>query len=121
MKVPEYFKDHELSCKCGCGAMPRKSSVERLYAVRILAGFPIGINSGARCRTHNTAIGGADRSEHITDDSREGTAFDCSVARENRHEFLRLAMLCGFTGIGPAKTFVHIDDGHDNPAVWTYG
>lgn len=115
MLVPEYFKDSELKCQCGCGAMPKEDAVKQLYALRLLFGYPIPINSGARCADYNTRIGGSKDSYHIT-----GAAFDCAVLKDLEWRFIHLAQLCGFRGIGIKDNhFIHIDT-RMTPAVWTY-
>lgn len=117
MLPTEYFTDAELSCRCGCGAMPRQASVDRLYALRIAYGKPIRISSGARCQTHNTTIGGAQESYHIA-----GQAFDIRVPNADEGRVISLAMQLGFTGVGIwGDGRVHIDDGHPAPgSVWKY-
>jgi hypothetical protein len=42
-----------------------------------------------------------------------------------KHAILKLAFMLGFTGVGVANTFVHLDVvpagmGFPTPAVWTY-
>ena len=115
MILPEYFTDHELSCKCGCGKLPDQKSVEMLYALRILKGSPIYVNSGARCVDHNQAVGGSDMSTHLVG------AFDIDVSPKDEWEFIRLAQICGFTGIGfQDNQFIHIDRHHTKPVIWGY-
>lgn len=122
MLTREYFKNKELSCRCGCGAMPAQDAIERLYALRIVYGKPISIRSGARCPNHNQAIGGSDNSLHITFPGVcEGMAFDVAVPPENEVQFVGLAVLVGFTGIGIKNNdFIHIDQGRETDALWTY-
>ena len=120
MQVFEYFKDKELFCKCGCKALPGWDAVEALYVLRIMYGRKIDIRSAARCRTHNREVGGKDNSRHITDDIRQGNAFDISVPPVDEVEVIRLAIAAGFTGIGVKNNdFIHIDR-RSKPAFWTY-
>ena len=118
MKLPEYFTDKELACKCGCGLMPNGRAVELLYALRILMRFPITVNSGARCEAYNKTIpGSSDNSGHII-----GKAFDIKVRnhKANEHSLIENAIKCGFTGIGlKDNTFLHVDIRWPK-AVWGY-
>ena len=128
MRIPEYFKDRELVCRCGCGLMPPVESVYKLYALRLLWGKPMIINSAIRCATHNKAVGGAAGSTHLPPENRNhvskmwgGCAFDIRVNPEERRQLEALAVQCGFRGIGEGKTFIHIDDAQ-RPQItrWMY-
>ena len=120
MVIKEYFTDKELSCRCGCGAMPDPEAVEFLYALRILYEKPIKVRSAARCRMHNKEEGGKENSEHITDDIREGNAFDIVVPPVDEVLVLNLILMVGFVGIGIKNNdFMHIDR-RITPAFWTY-
>jgi hypothetical protein len=129
MTLPEFFKDSELSCRCGCGAMPPAESVYRLYALRVLYGKPMTVTSAARCLKHNKAVGGAAGSVHLPTKDRAGApaqwgggAFDIKTSSlQEAGEIERLALLCGFRGVGRAGTFVHIDDAaRQTLTYWRY-
>ena len=129
MVIKEYFKDSELSCRCGCGLLPPIESVERLYALRMLYKKSIVINSAARCAAHNKKVGGAVGSTHLpakdrTGDSAKwgGAGFDIRVGSvQEAAELEYLARQCGFRGIGRAATFLHIDDANrPSVTVWPY-
>jgi hypothetical protein len=118
MRVKEYFQDKELACKCGCGTLPPERTIERLYALRLILGRPLIINSGARCPKHNAKVNGAAGSIHMPSIFRLGEsvtwgggAFDIAVKNNDEKELLvNTAHLCGFQGIGIGLHFVHIDD-----------
>ena len=115
MKIKEYFTDSELACHCGCGKMPDEQSIELLYALRLYYGKPILVTSGARCETHNLRVGGSPMSTHLTG------AFDIVVPAHDEWEIIRIAQFLGFTGIGISNNdFIHIDNKHQGPAIWTY-
>ena len=126
MNPRTYFTDRELTCRCGCGLLPPIASVERLYALRILWGKPLTINSAARCATHNRTVGGANSSSHLPASSRTGLSggqgFDIRTNNlQEQAELERLAIQCGFRGIGRASNFLHIDDANrNNIVVWQY-
>ena len=77
--LSEHFSSKELACHCGCGFLPTQEFINLLEKIREGFGKPLIINSGARCRTYNTKIGGARFSAHC-----EGIAVD--IARNE--EFL---------------------------------
>lgn len=118
MVLKEYFKDNELSCKCGCGKMPSERVVELLYSLRILFDLPIKINSAARCESYNQSLKGAMTSTHV-----KGTAFDLASTNQhmfNEHRLLKLALQVGFNGIGISNNqFLHVDI-RNNDLIWTY-
>lgn len=129
MLVKEYFPDREISCRCGCGLMPLKKSVERLYALRLALGFPLEINSGARCLTHNKAVGGAVGSVHLPSTSRVGksrewggSAFDILETKADKRALIvKRALDVGFRGVGIALQFIHIDDAkRPESVIWLY-
>lgn len=120
MRIDEYFKDSELTCKCGCGAMPSYYATERLYVLRVLYDNKIIVRSAARCLIHNKSVGGKDTSQHITEGNREGIAFDIKVPPADEIKVIRLALYVGFTGVGVKNNdFMHIDR-REVPAFWTY-
>ena len=129
MVIPEFFTDSELSCKCGCGLIAPTKSVYKLYAVRLLWGKPMIINSAIRCPIHNKRVGGTTGSTHLPPKDRAGHSSDwggCAFdIRTNNYREQRqiesIAVSCGFTGIGEGNGFIHIDDA-DRPQLtwWIY-
>lgn len=116
MKIPEYFKDEELGCPCGCGAMPDRRSVELLYAQRILLNRPMRLSSAARCEAYNKKIGGSANSRHKVG------AFDVETDAGEEYETMRTAQLVGFNGLGfKDNSFLHQDRFHAaSGQVWGY-
>jgi len=115
MKIKEYFKNSELECPCGCGLMPDKRALERLYAFRLIKNKPVILTSAARCETYNEAVGGAEDSAHLVG------GFDIKSIPEEEWENIRIAQMVGFTAIGINNNkFMHVDDKHDSPTIWTY-
>lgn len=99
------FTAKGLSCRC-CGEYYHDpKALNALQLLRERRGVPIFVNSAHRCPAHNRAVGGHPRSRHLT------IAFDCACSEESQAEFIVLARLAGFTGIGQYKTFVHLDLG----------
>lgn len=88
-----------------------------LDALRGVLGHSISINSGYRTPEHNNAVGGAPRSQHL-----DGNAFDVSTkgwTKDQRANLIKYARKLGFTGVGIAQTFVHIDMA-PRTAAWIY-
>ena len=119
LKYPD-FQEHELACKCGCG----KSGVtvelmNKLQGLRTVYGKPMKVTSGYRCPDHPDEAKKTRPGAHA-----QGTAADIrTVTGTEKYELKKLAFQMGFVGIGDAKTFTHLDVGHDTanrPANWSY-
>lgn len=129
MIIPEYFTDGELACRCGCGLLPPRGFVERLYALRMILRFPFPVSSCARCKKHNTAIGGKRGSIHLPAGKRAGVSAEWGGAAvdillpPSRHALITHgAVSVGFVGIGYSRTFIHLDDAARPGGVesWVY-
>jgi zinc D-Ala-D-Ala carboxypeptidase len=114
-----YFKKEEFACKCGCGENTMQAStMQKLNIARELASIPFVVTSGRRCSTHNQWVGGKSESAHT-----KGHAADIRC-RNSRERFLIVdaALAAGFSRIGIAKTFIHLDDDPSLPegVMWDY-
>ncbi|MEL6210487.1 MAG: D-Ala-D-Ala carboxypeptidase family metallohydrolase, partial [Pseudomonadota bacterium] len=69
--------------------------------------------SGHRCDLWNAAVGGAPRSQH------KKIAADIALAGHDRHKLKAAAERAGFSGLGLARTFLHVDR-RCGPAQWFY-
>ena len=91
--------------------------INKLDEAREYAGIPFVINSAHRSLTHPLSIKNP-TSSHI-----KGLAVDISV-KDSRQRFLILDSLIavGFTRIGIAETFIHVDSDFDKSqnVIWTY-
>jgi len=110
------FSTKEMACAC-CGvAKMDPDFIIALQKLRTAYGISLSVTSGYRCPKHNKAIGGSIRSKHM-----EGIAADILVSgMAERYRIIQLAYECGFTGIGIAKSFVHLDIRKDSPVIWMY-
>lgn len=134
-----------LACRdgCGFGSSPEDYAtgfLDFLETLRLIYGRPINPTSGARCITHNRAVGGVNLSAHT-----RAAAADLSASNGyDRHGLLvaytlALAVVRGRMeladaielaaelaahagGFGIAKTFAHVDiDVHlPRPSAWGY-
>lgn len=110
-----HFSRHEFRCRCGCGgAIVDPHLVEHLETLRRMKGNkPIRIVSGYRCASHNAAVGGSKRSQHLV-----GRAADLEHGLDVSST---MAARAGFTGIGTSKGRVtHADVRKPPRAHWTY-
>jgi hypothetical protein len=112
------FQPEELTCNCQrfCdGAYWHDPAfLDRLQAMRDALGKPMTINSGHRCSRWNASVNGAPRSQHKT------IAADISLHGHQPLAIYSAARKAGFTGLGFASTFLHVD-ARERPAVWGYG
>ena len=106
------YYDH--TCKCGCGLMPDKEFVRKLYLFRLLVNERVSMSSVARCKAHNKAEGGVKNSAHLKG------AGDAKWTIRKKFKWVKAAQTAGFNGIGISKKFIHLDDKHTPPKIWTY-
>lgn len=94
-----------------------------LDKAREIAGIPFKINSAYRSETHNLKVGGVPRSETNRGSSHlYGFAADISCTNSNHREIIvRSLIKAGFTRLGVAKSFIHVDnDPNKVDALWLY-
>jgi len=118
MKLTKNFRKSEFECKCGC-VMPKdvleniKLLAIQLQIIRDYVEEQISVNSGFRCKTHNSRIGSNDSSQHIL-----GKASDVTIKTFTPNEVANIVenmltneVLPSFYigGLGIYKTFNHID------------
>lgn len=116
-------KDKMLSCPC-CGLLNMDMKfMSMLDEARREAGVPFKITSGCRCIKHNMDVGGAKSSSHVTSLTDACQAVDI-VCRNNRSRFhITSALIAvGFTRMGIASTFIHVDNDLTKPqmVIWRY-
>lgn len=118
MRITDNFDSREFACPC-CGLDKVSTEmVELLQKARVAAGIPFKINSGVRCEKHNAEVGGVDSSAHVG-----GYACDIScVDSKRRYIILSALKSAGFTRLGIAKTFIHVDNDPTKPksVTWVY-
>lgn len=113
--VSPHFKQQEFTCN-HCGEIhptdptPPQQVLDWLENIREHFGGPVNINSGYRCPTHNSNVGGAPSSFHL-----RGMAVDFWLPHVHAHTVHAYAdQLVGDAGgVGKYDTFTHIDNrGH---------
>ena len=68
------------------------------------------INSAWRSPAYNSAIGGADRSQHLNGKAMDITWAGFSHGNDDCERFIDMAIQVGFDGIGRYDSFIHIDN-----------
>lgn len=112
-----YFSNNEIACRCGkCEFKSSdKEFLNRMIKVREECGFPFIITSWCRCKEHNKAVGGAEKSAHVL-----GCATDIKFSNSNQlYVIVKTLMKQNFKriGINFQQSFIHIDcaTGKDYP------
>ena len=115
-----YFKLNEFDSPDvkGSGALMDETFIDMIIDARSRANIPFKINSGYRTVAHNKKVGGVKSSSHT-----KGLAADISCT-DSRSRFIIITALidAGFSRIGIAKSFIHVDCDIDKPlnVIWTY-
>jgi hypothetical protein len=94
----------------------------RLDQLREAVGRPLTLTSAKRCAAHNAIVSTVKNGPHplgVAADIRAGSS-------RERFEIVSAAMCVGFTRIGIAHTFIHVDSagestGHPLNLIWFYG
>lgn len=117
--ISKYFNNDEVMCKCGCKLNNfSQNLVDMLDIAREYAKIPFTVTSGCRCEGHNKAVGGKPESSHT-----KGLAVDIAAGTSTQRAKVLYALItAGFTRIGIAKTFIHVDIDKDKPpyVTWLY-
>jgi uncharacterized protein YcbK (DUF882 family) len=109
----QYFSRSEFACSCGCGYDTVDAMLlEALRELRRHFKKPIRVTSGCRCKAHNEAVGGSERSQHTL-----GRAADIQVVDVSPADVQDLAESLGLS-VGRYETFTHIDTRTGVPARW---
>lgn len=102
----------------GSGNQMNFDFTSKLDLARETAGIPFSITSGFRTVDHNNDVGGVIDSAHLT-----GNAADiaCMGSRQ-RYLIVSALQEAGFTRIGIANSFIHVDNDPNKPSnvIWTY-
>jgi len=115
----KHFEPYEFTCNgVECYEQMSENLLLNLELARSIADIPFHVNSAWRDKDTNQRVGGKTNSAHL-----RGNAVDIACANSaDRFIIVESAMAAGFTRIGIAKTFVHIDCDEDLPncVIWTY-
>jgi len=112
----KYFKLSEFDCQCTGNNEMNEDFLIKLDALREACGFSFNITSGYRDPSHPIEARKSKAGTHA-----QGIAADIAVANgAERYKIVSEAMRLGFTGVGVAKTFIHVDIRETTPVVWEY-
>lgn len=111
-----YFKVSDFDCQETGENRMSEEFLYRLDKLRHICGFPFIVTSGYRSPNHSIEAAKAAPGTHA-----QGIAADIAIpSGDKRYILIREAMAMGFTGIGVAKTFIHLDIRKTAPVVWSY-
>ena len=110
------FSANELKCSC-CGSYGvDQDALDKLQEVRESVGRPLRVTSSYRCSNHPVESKKSKPGTH-----NQGIAFDIAVSNGvERLEIISKGLSHGATGVGVAKTFVHLDWRKSTPVSWVY-
>jgi uncharacterized protein YcbK (DUF882 family) len=113
----KYFDLEDFACQATGENGIEEAFVARLDQLRANCGFPFIITSGFRSVRHPLEArkpggGGTHTKGYASDIAVSGGA--------QRHKLVEEALKMGFTGIGVAHTFIHLDDRTTTSVLWVY-
>jgi zinc D-Ala-D-Ala carboxypeptidase len=113
------FSEAELACKHTGKCLMDPAFMDRLQRLRGTLGYALPITSGYRDASHPV-----ERAKKQPGSHNRGRAVDIAVTGEQAFHLVMVAGRLGFTGVGVAKTFIHLDDLVDfhahRPTLWVY-
>lgn len=107
----------------GSGQLMSNEFLSMLDAARDLAGVPFKITSGYRIEADIERLRKAGYKVSSTSSHLKGVAADIACTNSSdRFNMLDALLSVGFSRIGIADTFIHVDIDPDKPpfAIWTY-
>lgn len=111
-----YFKLSDFDCQETGNNEMSEEFLEKLDDLRHECGFPFIITSGYRDPSHSIEARKAKAGTHA-----RGIASDIRINNGNEaYDIIKNAQSMGFTGIGLAKSFVHVDIRQGMPVIWSY-
>ena len=112
----KYFKIEEFDCQETGNNEMNPQFLDRLDELRAKCGFPFTITSGYRDPKHSIEALKGKPGTHT-----QGIAADIKVNNgAERFILLNQAFEMGFSGIGVAKTFIHVDIRNTQQVAWVY-
>jgi uncharacterized protein YcbK (DUF882 family) len=116
----KYFKLEDFDCQETGDNEMNVEFIHKLDQLREACGFPFIITSGFRSKDHSIEKRKEKAGTHA-----QGIAADIRARNGNeRYKIVEEAIKLGFTGVGIARTFIHVDSrivGADKaPVMWCY-
>tara|TARA_R110002167_G_scaffold1992_1_gene9887 strand:+ start:3054 stop:3422 length:369 start_codon:yes stop_codon:yes gene_type:complete len=120
----KYFtlKEFDSPDKPGSGKYMDKDFLDMLDCAREEAQIPFKINSGFRTEAKNNAIYKSLGKDPIRSSHLKGYAADISCTSSSQRSIIIRALVnVGYTRLGIAKSFIHVDNDPDkSDAIWLY-
>ena len=111
-----YFKTSDFDCQETGENEMDPEFIRKVDELRSAVGRPLYVTSGYRSPTHSIEAKKSQPGTHA-----HGIACDIKVSGgAERRELVKQAFYLGFTGIGVAKEFVHVDTRTTTPVLWAY-
>ena len=112
----KYFSRDEFKCSETGNNEIQDEFVHALDKLREECGFPFAITSGYRDPSHSVEAKKEKAGQHTL-----GIAADIAVSGgSQRFIIVSKALELGYSGIGVARTFVHVDIRTSQPVLWCY-
>ena len=112
----KYFKIEDFDCQETGKNNMSEGFIHKLDKLREACGFPFVVTSGYRDPSHSAEKHKSKGGQHTL-----GIAADIRIHHgADRYTIVQNALAMGFTGIGIAKTFVHVDVRESTPVIWSY-
>jgi zinc D-Ala-D-Ala carboxypeptidase len=113
----KYFTLDEFNCQVTGENKMEPEFLQKLDRLRAGCGFPFVITSGYRHPIEHPIEAAKD----VPGTHAQGIAVDIQITNSaQRIVLVQQALEKGFTGIGIAKTFVHVDTRGTTPVMWVY-
>ena len=112
----KHFAKSEFDCQHTGENRMEQDFLEKIDTLREYCGFPFVITSGYRSPSHPL-----EAIKEIPGCHAQGVAADIKITNSaHRYTLIRGALEHGFTGIGVAGDFIHVDTRGSVPVIWTY-
>jgi len=112
----KFFTIDEFNCQYSGENEMKDSFLQKIDQLRYMCAFPFVITSGYRSADHPIEAKKDTPGTHA-----QGIAADIQVnSGAEKYKIVQNALAIGFTGIGIADTFVHVDTRTTTPVIWTY-
>jgi len=113
----KHFKREEFDCQVSGTNNMEQEFLQKLDELRAYCGFPFVITSGYRHPTLHPI----ERKKDVPGTHAQGIAADIKITNAaDRFTLVNNAVKLGFTGIGVASDFIHVDTRGTTPGMWTY-
>ena len=118
----KYFKTEDFDCQETGENQMKPIFIHKLDTLREACGFPFIVTSGYRSPNHSIE---KKKTKEKVGTHAQGIAADIKVSNgTQRYKIVAEAIKMGFSGIGIASNFVHVDirslDTNESPVMWCY-